>query len=275
MSITRVCRDLSLVLSVFFVTLSLGRADVCDGSPCHPTALDPMGAFVVTAVIDGDTLVLDGGREVRLTGIQAPKLPLGRPNFAAWPLAAEAKAMLDTLVSGQRVALYGDGARQDRYRRILAHPVLEDGRWLQAEMVKQGMARVYSFADNRRMTGALYALEREARANRIGIWRDRFYDIRTSDPVALDSDIGTFQVVRGTVVDAAKVRSRIYLNFGADYRTDFTASIERSAWTLFDESGLDALTLKGRTVRIRGWIKDFNGPLIEITHPEQIEILVE
>jgi len=30
---------------------------------------------------------------------------------------------------------------------------------------------------------------------------------------------------------------------------------------------------QGKTIRVRGWIKKFNGPLIEASHPEQIEIL--
>src|SRR3546814_4331543 len=48
------------------------------------------GAEAVT-VIDGDTLVLADEREVRLVGIQTPKLPIGRAGFEAWPLAGEAK----------------------------------------------------------------------------------------------------------------------------------------------------------------------------------------
>ena len=31
---------------------------------------------------------------------------------------------------------------------------------------------------------------------------------------------------------------------------------------------------RGARIRVRGWVRDFNGPMIEITHPEQIEILV-
>ncbi len=49
----------------------------------------------VARVVDGDTVVLDHAigtaTEVRLVGIQAPKLPLGRPDFPTWPLAWEAK----------------------------------------------------------------------------------------------------------------------------------------------------------------------------------------
>ena len=52
-------------------------------------------------VVDGDTVVLEDGRRVRLVGIQAPKLPLGRPGFERWPLADEAKHALESLVLGE------------------------------------------------------------------------------------------------------------------------------------------------------------------------------
>ncbi len=58
----------------------------------------------VVGVTDGDTVTIadpiDGAREIRLVGIQAPKLPLGRKNFPEWPLAPEAKAALEALVGG-------------------------------------------------------------------------------------------------------------------------------------------------------------------------------
>ena len=54
-------------------------------------ALVKSGQGRVVDVVDGDTLFLDNGVQVRLVGIQAPKLPLGRRNFKTWPLAKDAK----------------------------------------------------------------------------------------------------------------------------------------------------------------------------------------
>ena len=263
----------TVLLLVLFV--AVGKAAPAAEQVSDPTDLSFLERVQVSVVIDGDTFGLADGREVRLTGIQAPKLPLGRPNFTEWPLAREAKQALQDLALGEWVALYGDENTEDRYRRILAHGVRDDGVWLQGAMVERGMARVYTFADNRRMAHALYGLEQKARQARHGLWALRHYAIRSSRPDELSEDVGTFQVVEGRVVDAAKVRSRIYLNFGDNYRTDFTASIDRSVWSLFDDTGRDALMFEGQSIRVRGWIKDFNGPLIDITHPEQIESVTE
>ena len=246
-------------------------------APAHlvasPTDLPVLATVKVTAVVDGDTITLATGKDVRLTGIQAPKLSLGRPNFAEWPLANEAKGYLESLSLEQSFALHIGGNVQDRHGRVLAHPVSQSGLWLQGEMVRAGFARVYTFADNRSQAAPLYALEREARAALRGIWAHPFYAIRPTTPKALEPDIATFQVVQGHVQAAEKVRSRIYLNFGDDYREDFTVSIDRSVWSLFEDSGVDPLGYAGRVIRVRGWIRDFNGPLIELTHPEQLELV--
>ena len=104
---------------------------------------------VVREVVDGDTVILDGGTRVRLVGIQAPRLALGRRGFRAWPLAEEAKALLQTLTLGRPLGLSYGGRRIDRYGRLLAHLEDRQGRWIQGEMLSAGLARVYSFADNR------------------------------------------------------------------------------------------------------------------------------
>lgn len=54
-------------------------------------ALISDGAARVAEIVDGDTLVLDDGLQARLVGIQAPKLPLGRPHVKRQPLAEQAE----------------------------------------------------------------------------------------------------------------------------------------------------------------------------------------
>jgi endonuclease YncB( thermonuclease family) len=220
----------------------------------------------VTEIVDGDTVVLADGRQVRLVGIQAPKLPLGRKGFEPWPLAGEAKAAL-----GQ-MALFG-GRRQDRHGRILAHLYDEDGLWLQGALLERGLARVYSFADNRALVAQMLARERRARGERRGIWGQAFYGIRNAQEVW--NDIGSFQLVEGRVREAAKVSGRVYLNYGADWRRDFTVTLAPAVRRRFEAEGIDPLRYGGRNLRVRGWVESYNGPMIEVTHPDQIEELEE
>jgi endonuclease YncB( thermonuclease family) len=231
------------------------------------------GTGRVIEALDGDTVRLADGSEVRMVGLQAPKLALGRPDFEDWPLADAAREAIEALTLGETVTLAFGGRRIDRHGRHLAHLFLEDGTWVQASLLDQGMARVYSFVDNRTIVTTLLSYERAARAAGRGIWGDPWYAVRTVDEIG--DDLDTFQLVEGRVLSADRVNGRGYLNFGADWKTDFTLTLDRDALRLFDGEGIDFEALEGRRIRARGWVEYFNGAMIEITHPEQIEVLDE
>jgi len=237
----------------------------------------------VVVVVDGDTVKLSRAigkgnlvsDEVRLVGIQAPKLPLGRKNFKSWPLAGAAKRALEKLSLGKKVTLSYGGRRMDRHGRLLAHLHLADGAWLQGALLAQGMARVYSFPDNRAVITEMLAKEKSARAQNLGIWRHPFYRIQEQAELVADLKQlkNSFQLIEGRVHDVTQVRKKVFINFGVNWRTDFTVSLNARAAKLFARAGFDPLLLKGRRVRVRGWIKSYNGPMINATHPEQIEML--
>ena len=227
--------------------------------------------YHVQEISDGDTLTLDNGWVVRLAGIQAPKLALGRPGFKPWPLAEQARQTLIELTQDHTVRLRYGGARQDRYRRTLAHLYRSgDGLWVQGEMLRRGMARVYTFSDNRALVAEMMALEQEARAARRGLWAQDFYAVRR--PENLHGVIDTYQLVEGRVLKFAKIKDYIFLNFGLDYKTDFTAVIERRDWPRFAAAD-DPKNYSGKNVRVRGWLQYWNGPMVRVSHPEQIEVL--
>lgn len=254
-------RTVAFAFALLLLPLSEGIAN----------ALTVDGSGKVMTIVDGDTLILEDGREIRLVGIQAPKLPLGRKNFKIWPLADESKAALLSLALYKKLTLSYGGRRIDRYNRLLAHLHDSAGTWIQGELLRRGMARVYSFKDNRAVVAEMLAIERTARAAERGIWRHPFYRIRQAD--AVRRDIGSFQVVEGTVRAVAARRKYTYLNFGEDWRSDFTIAVPARARRLFEEGDVALSSLQGRRVRVRGWVKSRNGPMIDATHPEQIEIL--
>jgi micrococcal nuclease len=225
----------------------------------------------VAAVIDGDTLVLADERRVRLVGIDAPRAPLGAAPDMIWRQGEAAKAALAELASGRFVTLRYGGAPSDRYGRALAQLYREDGLWLQGEMLRRGMARVHSYADNRALVAEMLGIEDEARRARRGLWRDPFYAVRRAEEAG--RFVESFQLVEGTIVDVAKVKGQVFLNFAPDWHSAFTAHLPRNALPLFKEARLDPLSLKGAAVRLRGWVRFDRRPMIDVTHPEQIELL--
>ncbi len=92
------------------------------------------------------------------------------PIFGPGRLAMEAKRAMENLAVAQMFDLRVDGNDRDRYRRVLAHLVGPDDAWLQGRLVEMGLARVYTFSDNRRLAQALLRLEQKARQARKGIW---------------------------------------------------------------------------------------------------------
>jgi len=266
-----------LLANICGVVFLLGMLPVWVFWPGGANADMPPRARVVD-IVDGDTIVLgqaiENATEVRLVGIQAPKLPLGRRGFKTWPLADIARDALAALLHRQDVTLTFTGHHKDRHRRLLAQVYRTDGLWAQGEMLRSGLARVYTFADHRGLAAEMYALERDARTAGRGIWAHPYYAIRQATDID-SQDIGTFQLVEGTVVDVSRVKKWIYINFGEDWRSDFTITVAAKLDPVFRDAGIDLMRLPGRHIRVRGWLDSYNGPTIEATHPEQLEVLDE
>ncbi len=232
----------------------------------------------VTRVIDGDSFVMtlaDGTKvSVRLSAVQAPRT--AQRSEKAWPFARESKAGLAALIQGRDVQLsYGDETR-DRFGRAIAqvHTVSTSGApdlWIQSEMVRLGLVRVFSWKNERADMAALYGLETEARDRSRGLWANPTYAIRKPDPDPLAQDVDSWQIIEGFVTSTADVRGRIYLNFGADYKTDFTIAIAKKNVKRF--AMIDPISLLGARVRVRGWVEMINGPMIWLDHPGRLEVL--
>jgi endonuclease YncB( thermonuclease family) len=230
-------------------------------------------------VIDGETLVLDDGGEVRLVGAMSPRASDVAAEHAILPLEGRAKSELEALVLGKSVALAFDGRRSDRYGRLLAQAFVgaePQQVWVQGHMLKRGLARVTSMPGSVACLDALSAHERVAREAGVGLWSETVYQIRSADSTAeLLRYRSSYQIVEGRVVSASERSGRIFLNFGQDWREDFTAGLDAAAARLVANSGLDVMGLGGQRVRVRGWIERRGGPYVAVRHPHQIELLPE
>ena len=230
----------------------------------------------VTHIVDGDTVVVDS-HNVRLLGINTPEKARG--TAPAEPGAKKATKKLRALLTGpdgtfRHVKLTYDTNKTDRYDRLLAHLYLTDGTWVNKALVEAGVAHVYSFPDNRAHVPALLKAEKQARAAGKSMWQHPNWQVLDAKNLTPDARIGQFRLVKGKPLKAAKVNKRIYLNYGADWRTDFTVEIPKEFWPLFENAGINPLThYSNKTVVARGRLKPVNGVLITVTHPEQLQLL--
>ena len=122
----------------------------------------------VVRVVDGDTLLLDRNERVRLIGVDTPETV--DPRRPVERFGKEASDFTKRMVEGKRVRLEYDQDRVDRFGRTLAYVYLEDGTFLNAEIVKQGYGHAYTrfpfkYLDEFR------GYEREAREAQRGLWK--------------------------------------------------------------------------------------------------------
>ena len=203
---------------------------------------------------------------VTLAEIETPHRPLGQRSAKPWPLAEEARQLILPWL-GHSLSLYQDGAGADRYGRLSVQIFEEDGRWLQADLLRHGLARVLTTPDCRAAVTALLEVEQPARKAGRGLWGEPVTALRRPEetPRWLDS----IQVVEGMVSSVSMTRGGAYLNFGEDWRRTLGVRVPRK---LLSEFSVDPASWVGHRLRVRGWIAKSVGPLMEITHREQIEM---
>jgi endonuclease YncB( thermonuclease family) len=130
-------------------------------------------------VDDGDTVVLVDGRRVRYTGINAPEV--AHEDRPAERFGPQARDFNRKLVFKKEVRLEFDREKQDQYGRVLAYLFLQDGTFVNAELVKGGYAYHVFRRPNTKYDTQLLSLQREAMTKRLGMW-ERFQDQRGPFP---------------------------------------------------------------------------------------------
>jgi micrococcal nuclease len=166
-------------LRVLFLSIALALI------PSVVTSSFASDLFTIKRVVDGDTFLLVNGERVRLIGVDTPEVhesdKLQRDAERTQTdietirrLGRKSSAFVKKMVRGKRVRMEYDQANaaighRDRYGRTLAYVFLEDGTFLNAEIVRQGYGVAYTkypfkYADEFRK------YERAAREKGRGLW---------------------------------------------------------------------------------------------------------
>jgi micrococcal nuclease len=125
---------------------------------------------LVVRVVDGDTVEARiGGKveDVRYIGVDTPETV--EPGAPVQCFGPRASAFNHRLVEGRRVRLVFGAERRDVYGRLLAYAYLRES-FVNAMLVRRGLARTLTIPPNDRFAPLLRRLElRAARAGR-GLW---------------------------------------------------------------------------------------------------------
>ena len=248
------------ILASVLALLDVSAAIADDKVACRPGLI---GESFVQAVLDGRTMLLRDGRELRLAGIEVSGSD------------GAAKASLEAATDGRAVVMLRLGAGADRYGRIsgLAVAAGSERRSLQVMLLAQGQARVAARVGDDACAAEFLTAERQARAAGLGLWSDPAYLIKSAgNPGEILAERGRFTVVEGVVVSVRESGSTIYVNFSRRWSDDFTVTVPKRNERRFVTAGLELKNLADRRVRVRGTVEERGGPWIEATRPEQIEL---
>ncbi|MDO8622494.1 MAG: thermonuclease family protein [bacterium] len=137
-------------------------------SAITPAPAAPDGTVLVAQVVDGDTIVLEGGETVRYIGIDTPETV--DPRRGVQCFGPEASKANKALVEGKRVRLVADVEDRDKYHRMLRYVYLPDGTFVNLELARQGFAPAYTYPPNNAHVEEFRLAAREAREAKRGLW---------------------------------------------------------------------------------------------------------
>ncbi len=139
----------------------------CANDPTPPPTSNcgPASAKVIE-VVDGDTIVLEGGQKVRYILVDTPEITKGKNDC----YGQEAATFNKSLVFDQQVDLAYDVQCQDMYGRLLAY-VSVQGREVNSLLVERGYGCVLHISpDGDARVGEFNALQTQAKADAVGLW---------------------------------------------------------------------------------------------------------
>lgn len=216
----------------------------------------------IKTVYDGDTVVLEDGRKIRLLGINTPEVKHRDKQADAG--GDEAKQWLITRLKNTKVRVQTDIELTDKYKRTLGHLFTENKQHINLELVKAGLAEVSIYPPNLLFTTELLAAQQQAEHTKVGIWQRPEFAVLPVSSLTDEGHTGWTRLV-GKVTTVRDTRKSIYLTFS----DKFEARIERKWLALFP--GINSYL--GKNLEVRGWLNRNRGLFsMLIRHPSAIVV---
>lgn len=123
--------------------------------------------YLVTKVIDGDTIEVNHNQKVRMIGIDTPEtVDPRRPDQC---FGKEASQKTKELLEGRIIRLEKDISETDSFNRLLRYVYINDT-FINETLVRDGYAKVASFPPDIKFQELFRQAETEARENQRGLW---------------------------------------------------------------------------------------------------------
>jgi micrococcal nuclease len=225
----------------------------------------------VRRVIDGDTFVLTDGAHVRLVGVDTPELERGGRPVQYY--AEEARKFLTGLVQDKKVTLKIPWPRKDKYGRTLAYLYLENGTFVNAEIIKQGYGFAYTKYPFEYMD-TFREYQKQAMRESRGLWgRNLVTDgLKAIGPSEANKHYSERVIVQGKIIRTYSSRKACFLNFHQDWQHHLSVVIFAGSFYKFPDS--PEKYYLNKHVKVLGKIREYRGaPEIILNNATEIQIL--
>ena len=222
-------------------------------------------AVRIVEITDGDSLLVDDGRRLRLIGINA--FEMHSPDERERKLARTARDTLQDFLHEQAVLMTPGLETQDAYGRTLAHIRLSDGRDAARTLVARGLALAVAVGPNTRCADRLQSLERRARKQRLGLWKLPEHQLTKEK---LSGREHGFHLITGQVLDISGrgARTTLHLSNGLQVMLGRHWPTHGNTHSVVPER------LAGSKVQVRGWLNTVNGQQrMTLHHPGNLELI--
>lgn len=141
----------------------------CTGQAClTPTInISDKQTVLVTRVIDGDTIEIEGKIKVRYIGINTPELHDPKKPIECFGQTASDENK--KLIEGKEVYIQKDISETDKFKRLLRYVWVGDI-FVNDYLVRQGFAQVSTFPPDVKFQQQFIEAQTEARENKRGLW---------------------------------------------------------------------------------------------------------
>lgn len=168
---------LLLIFCCLVIVISLGFLYLGFNQPINKTAgaTKATQGILVTEVIDGDTIEVEGGVMIRLLGVDTPETVDPRRSVGCF--GKEASKKVSELLSNKRVILEKDISESDIYGRLLRFVYLpldssahSNVLFVNDYLIREGYAKVLTIPPDVKFTEQFLEAQKQAREAKLGLW---------------------------------------------------------------------------------------------------------
>lgn len=241
---------------------------------CPDKNLQTVKAISVSEEAD---IIIEDGRQLRFANIFFPNAATN--NKPSQKIISFLRRHLSS-----KTITFLQSSNPDRYERIPAHIITttQNGsqKWFQTQIIKAGMglfmpeplAKKYNaYCDSNALKQLLQSSSHQNTSDQ----DIALVPVYAADNKALWELEGHFVIVEGVVLRTHMSEKNIFLNFGTEWKSDFTAVVSADSKVSLHKHFKSFTDFEGKRLQVRGFLDLYNGPSMRLDHPLQVELLNE